>query len=450
MNKIFGLLTACLFGATALQAAENNHVILISIDGLRPEFYKEASWPTTHIRQALKQGSYADGVTGVFPTVTYPSHTAMITGVKPLKHGIYYNTPPEPLGVTGKWNWYYDSIQVPTLFTAAKAQGLTTASIFWPVSVGVPADHAIPEFWYLPKAKGEKRDMKHALSDMAYPKGFFQELEDNAIGKVDEIDFDGDFLSMDDLTTKMACYTIRKYKPNFLTLHLVTVDHFQHEQGRNGDKVQASLAAVDHAIMQLMEAVEKAGIKENTTFIITGDHGFVDIHTSINPNVWLAQAGLYDPKHPENWKAYFHASGASAFLLMKDKKDTKTLKKVNEILAVLPEDQKKLFMVKDRSSLDQVGASGESFLALAPIKGYTFGNSAEGEVLKKAKGGTHGFYPDFKEIQTGFMAFGYGIRPGVVIPEMSLTDVAPIVAKLLHIPFPSAEGKIPANLLIVE
>ena len=83
--------------------AQGSHVVLISIDGLRPEFYKDPSWNMVHLRQAMETGAYADGVEGVFPTVTYPSHTTMITGVKPLKHGVYYNTPSEPLGVTGNW-----------------------------------------------------------------------------------------------------------------------------------------------------------------------------------------------------------------------------------------------------------------------------------------------------------------------------------------------------------
>jgi predicted AlkP superfamily pyrophosphatase or phosphodiesterase len=147
-KRLLTLLTlACTFGAAS---AQDSHVILISIDGLRPEFYKDAGWSMVNLRQAMKTGSYADGVTGVFPTVTYPSHTTMVTGVKPIKHGVYYNTPAEPLEITGKWIWDYKTIKVPTVFSAAKEKGLKTASVFWPVSLGGPADYNIPEYWYLP------------------------------------------------------------------------------------------------------------------------------------------------------------------------------------------------------------------------------------------------------------------------------------------------------------
>src|SRR5688572_23957121 len=197
MKKLILLLTLSTFTLKSLRA-QDSHVILISIDGLRPEFYKDPTWSMVNLRQGMEAGAYADGVNGVFPTVTYPSHTTMITGVKPIKHGVYYNTPPEPLEVTGKWIWDYKTIKVPTIFSAAKEKGLKTASVFWPVSLGGPADYNIPEYWYLPKTKGGKRDMMNALSEHAFPKGFFEEVQANSVGKLEEIDFDGDYLGIDD------------------------------------------------------------------------------------------------------------------------------------------------------------------------------------------------------------------------------------------------------------
>jgi predicted AlkP superfamily pyrophosphatase or phosphodiesterase len=427
--------------------AQDAHVILISIDGLRPEFYKDPTWSMVNLRQAMATGSYADGVTGVFPTVTYPSHTTIVTGVKPIKHGVYYNTPSEPLEITGKWIWDYKTIKVPTIFSAAKEKGLKTASVFWPVSVGGPADYNIPEYWYLPKTKGGKRDMLNALLEHSSPKGFFEEVQQNAVGKLEEIDFDGDYLGIDDNLARASAYIIRKYRPSFLALHLVAVDHFEHEQGRDGDKVRAALSSVDRGIKSIMEAVEKAGIKDKTTFIVTGDHGFVNIHSAIAPNVLLAQAGLYDPNHKENWKAYFHASAASSFLHLKDPKDLKTLEKVKQLLDQLPASQKSMFDIKDRAALDLVGSDPTVALALAPKQGFTFSSAATGDLIRPSSGGTHGFFPDSKEIQTGLVAFGSGIRQGVVVPEMGLQDIAPLIAKLLKIDFPSADGSLYPGLL---
>lgn len=428
-------------------AAQESHVVLISIDGLRPEFYKDPSWNMVHLRQAMETGAYADGVEGVFPTVTYPSHTTMITGVKPLKHGVYYNTPAEPLGVTGNWLWKYENIKVPTLFSVAKEKGLRTAAVFWPVSVGGPATYNIPEYWYLPKEKGQDRVMSKALRENATPPGLYEEVEQHATGKLEEIDFNGDYLGIDENLARMSGYLIRQYKPALLAVHLVTVDHFEHEQGRDGDKVRAAIAGVDRAIRTIREAVQKAGIADNTTFIVTGDHGFVDIHSNIAPNVLLVKAGLYDPQKPENWKAYFHQSGGAAFLQLKDKNDKQTKEKVLQLLNSLPMAQQKTFTIKTREELDAVGADGSATLALVAKQGYAFSGATNGEFMRAGKGGTHGFYPDFKEIQTGFVAFGYGIKKGVVIPQMALVDIAPLVSKLLGLNMPAGDGVLLEGLL---
>jgi predicted AlkP superfamily pyrophosphatase or phosphodiesterase len=427
--------------------AQESHVILISIDGLRPEFYKDPSWNMVNLRLAMETGSYADGVDGVFPTVTYPSHTTMITGVKPLKHGVYYNTPSEPLGVTGNWLWKHEHIKVPTLFTLAKDKGLKTASVFWPVSVGGPATYNIPEYWYLPKEKGQDRVMSKALQENANPPGLYEELEQNATGKMLEVDFNGDYLTMDENFARMSCYLIQKYKPSLLAVHLVTVDHFEHEQGRDGDKVRAAIAGVDRAIKSIREAVQKAGIADKTTFIVTGDHGFVDIHASIAPNVLLAKAGLYDPQKPDNWKAYFHPAGGAAFLQLKDKNDKQTKEKVLQLLKTLPEAQQKTFIIKTREEMDAIGADGSAACALTAKQGYAFNGAGSGDFIRAAKGGTHGFYPDFREIQTGFIAFGYGIKKGVVIPQMGLVDIAPLISKLLKLDLPAGDGVLLEGLL---
>ncbi len=187
--------------------------------------------------------------------------------------------------------------------------------------------------------------MGKALQENANPAGLYEEVEQNATGKLSELDWNGDYIGMDENLARMSCYLIRQYKPALLAVHLVTVDHFEHEQGRDGDKVRAAIAGVDRAIKSIREAVQKAGIADKTTFIVTGDHGFVDIHSSISPNTLLAKAGLYDPQKPENWKAYFHQSGGAAFLQLKDKNDKQTKEKVMQLLKSSPPGAAKYFLL---------------------------------------------------------------------------------------------------------
>ncbi|QNL48019.1 alkaline phosphatase family protein [Olivibacter sp. SDN3] len=422
--------------------AQQSHVVVISVDGFRPEFYKDPSWGMVHLRQAMTEGAYSDGVRGVFPSVTYPSHTTIVTGVKPIKHGIYYNTPLEPEGATGRWYWEYDSLKVPTLWSAAKDAGLTTACVMWPVTVKAPITWRIPEYWFLPQEKGAPKDVVGGMSKEAHPAGLYEEIRDNVNGKMA-----ADYFTSDVNNARMTAYLIRRYKPSFTAVHIADVDHAEHEQGRDGEQVRSAVASADQAIKTIVDAVEKAGIKENTTIIVTGDHGFVDIHTQLNPNVLLAKSGLIDPKNKTHWKAFFHSSGGSSFLHLKDKNDTATLEKVKEILNSTPSGLGKLFQIVDRSGLDSIGSDPNASLALAPIQGVTFGNDVNGELLSAVKGGTHGYFPNFKEIETGFVVFGKGIRKGVVVNQMGLEDIAPLIAKLLGINFPSADGLLYPGLL---
>lgn len=432
MKRIFALWLGLGMGAMVAQA-QNNHVILISVDGLRPEFYMEAEWGMVNVRQGMKVGAYAEGVRGSFPTVTYPSHTTIVSGVLPAKHGIYYNTPVEPLGISGKWFWYYKDIKVPTLWTAAKDAGLTTACVSWPVTVGAPITYNLPEYVVLPQNKGEKKDEVKAMLLESSPKELVQEVQDYAVGKFGEFGATLDYNSNDQNKARMAAYIIKRYKPNFLALHIAATDHFEHEQGRDGDKVRSAVVGADVAIRNLIDAVEAAGIAKNTTFIITGDHGFVDIHTQFKPNVLLAQLGLYDDGNKEGWKAYFQQSGGSAFLHLKDPKDKATLAKVVQGLAQLPEGMKRMFDVLDKEALGKAQGDPNAVLALAAHQGFSFGASATGDMLASVSGGTHGYLPNFKEIQTGFVAFGKGIKPGVVLPLMGQEDIAPLIAKLLNL-----------------
>jgi predicted AlkP superfamily pyrophosphatase or phosphodiesterase len=446
MKKIF--IAFCLVSASVQSfSQQSKHVIIISIDGLRPDFYREDKWATPTLHKLVAEGVSADGVRGVFPTVTYPSHTTIITGAMPLKHGVYYNTPFEPDGATGKWYWETSFIKVPTLWEAAGKAGLKTASVYWPVSVGAKIDYNIPEIVSLDKTV-ERTSPQRTLST---PKGLFEEVELNATGKLNDEKLSSDFSSADENGSRMVSYIIKKYKPNLMTFHVFAVDHAEHAEGRDGEHVRKAVAGADHAVNNILEAIEQAGIKDSTTVIVTGDHGFVDIHTNIAPNVWLTQNGLYTKADGKvTWKAQFHCSGGSAFLMLKDPKDLKTLNQVRSILSNLPESQKKLFRLVERPDLDKIGADPNVPLALALVEGVAATPANTGDAIRAGKGGTHGFFPDFKHIQTGFIVSGAGVKKGTVLPLMGLEDIAPLVAKLLGFPFSAPDGILYPGILLSE
>lgn len=435
LKKLIVLAGAVMMGTGLLRAQSGQHlakhVVLVTVDGFRPDFYLDSSWQAVHIRQLMAEGTYAKGVNSVFPSMTYPSHTTIVTGVQPARHGIYYNNMYEPNGPTGKMYWNDSSIKVPTIWGIAQAKGMKVAALFWPVSADAPVMYDIPDIGSMGEVVREK---------YSKPAGFVDELRKNVFDGASTIDYGHDVN-----VGKIAAYVIKKDQPNLMTIHLFSVDHNEHLQGRDGDQVRAAVRGADSAVGIIMDALKAAGIWQETVLIVTGDHGFVDVKTSVNPNIWLKQAGLITDVKKDDWKAQFFSVGGSSYLYLKDRKDEATLKAVRHLLDTVT-DGKKLFRVIDRKHMERIGGNPDVAFALSGLNGTSFGNAMTGEVVKPGHGGTHGYFPDFFEIRTGLVAAGPGIRKGGVIKEMSEKDTGPAVARLLGLDLPSAEGKAPAAL----
>lgn len=401
------------------------YVVLITIDGSRPDFYLDSSWHADNIRALMADGAYAMGVNSVFPSMTYPSHTTIVTGVQPAKHGIYYNTAP---GDRVYWN--DSSIKVPTIWGAATAKGLTVASLLWPVSADAPVAYDIPDIGSL----GEK-----VREGYSRPAGFIDTLRARVFGGAASIEYGRDVN-----VAKIAAYVIAKARPNLMTVHLFSVDHNEHMQGREGDGVRAAVRGADSAVGIIADALKTADIWDSTVLIVTGDHGFMTVHTLVNPNVWLAQAGLITDLRNGQWRAMFYSVGGASYLYVKDRE---ALSSVERILRDLPDTVARYVRVIDKKQLEKIGGNPEVALALSGLNGAAFGNAVSGDAVRPGHGGQHGYFPDFYEIRTGYVAHGPGIRKGAVIKEMDQRDQAAIIARLLGLDFPSAEGKVPKGLL---
>ncbi|UGU16456.1 ectonucleotide pyrophosphatase/phosphodiesterase [Sinomicrobium kalidii] len=424
------LLFLAICSLTTGSAQEVKHVVLISIDGFRPEFYKEDYWPAANLKIMAEKGVYADEVRTIFPSVTYPSHTTLSTGVLPAEHGIYYNTEVGKDGKPDGWIYDHKKIRAKTIWQAAKEAGKTTASVSWPVTVNNPhIDYNIPEIWSFENPM----DRRGATAKYANPRGLFEEAVAEATGKLDIDEYNLSSLRMDVNLGRIAGYIIEKYKPNLLTVHLPNTDGAQHREGRRGDLVKRAVAGADHSVGEIYNALEKAGILEHTAIIITGDHGFVTTHTSISPNLWLKENGLDD-------KAFFFSTGGSAFLHLKNGNDKTTVGKVRKMLEGLPLTQRSTFKVIEEKQIREMQGHPDVQLAISARRGFCFDNDTEGPLLKEKRGGKHGYYPDFHDIYTGFIGFGAGFEKEMNIPFMQLEDIPSIAALLLGIDFPRSGG----------
>lgn len=363
------VMTLLVASALIAEATERrtDHVVLISVDGLRPEFYLEESWPAPMLQQMRREGAHARAVKSVFPSVTYPAHTTIITGMMPIDHGISYNGPFEPRGETGRWYWQEEHILVPTLWDAARAAGLKTASVFWPVSVGAPVDWNVPEVWPLDWEVDEFTDPMRRLST---PAGLLEELEREATGRLSSSNFSFGRLNLDDKSSEMAAYLLATYKPNLLTLHLLAVDGVQHDEGRDSPSLPRALATLDRGIARLVEAAEQADILDRTTFLVTGDHGFINLHTEVAPNVWMVEAGLMAASPDRgDWRATVHNTSVAGFVFLANREDQKSLDDVREILEAQPAEVRSLFKILEREDLDRLQSAPDAALGLTPVPG---------------------------------------------------------------------------------
>lgn len=429
--SIILLALSMITGQVMAQSAK--HVIFLTIDGFRPDFYLDSEWQTPNLHALMKDGAYAKGVNSVFPSVTYPSHTTIITGVQPVKHGIFYNNIFTPDGAKQHPYWQDSSIHVPTIWKAAKEKGMTVASLYWPVSANAPVDYNIPDVGSMGDSVCEQYSLPH---------GFYAEVKKEVFGGVDEFDE-----GKNQNVAKIAAYIIKKSKPELMTIHVFSADGAQHNVGRYGIQVQEAVADADAAVGIIIGALKDAGIWETTALLIGGDHGFYDVKKTISPNVWLKKAGLLNDLRAGDWKAQFNTAGGSAYLYLKDPSDKATANKVKALLDAQPDSTKQYYRIISKEQLNKDGYNPNIAFALTGEHDAAFNTASTGDAIKSGKGGTHGHFPNTKNIRTGLVAHGPGIRKGAVIEEMNLRDMTPIMVKLLGIPFPKVDGKVPAGLL---
>ena len=287
-----------------------DHVVLISVDAMRWDFLTPG-WPAPTMQQQMAHGAVIPRLRSIAPSLTYPAHATLATGALPARHGVVYNRPFEPEGASGRWLWEAEHIQVPTLWDAVRDAGGTSAALTWPVTVGAPIDWNIPEVW----DPTDEASQLEVLAQHTTPPELLEELRRDVTGEIPPDAFRGYDLIRADLAGAIAAHLLETRTPTLLAVHLVAVDAQQHEEGRDGPRVWRALAAADRAVGRMVEAAERAGIADRTAFIAMGDHGFVDVHTKLAPNVWLAEAGLrpVDPKEG-GWEATFHVADGAAFL----------------------------------------------------------------------------------------------------------------------------------------
>lgn len=418
----------------ALEPATAATVLMISVDGLKPEYVLDADAHALKIpflRSLVREGAYARGVTGVWPTVTYPSHTTLLTGVSPAEHGIYNNLEFDPKNTfANAWYWYAQAIRAPTLWQAAHEAKLCTASIGWPVSVGATAvDYLIPEYWRVARLTDVDPSDALLLAAISRPEGLLQKMQ----ARLGPYMRGNDPSPLgDEIKTRFALDILRTYKPNFMTIHLSSLDLEQHGHGPFSNEAYADLEVIDAQLAQLF-AASRAN-DPNAIALVVSDHGFVRVTHKVNLMQPFLRAGLIESDG--SWKAQPWSGAGMAAVMLHDPADSKTEAQVRDLLRDLKADPNNgIAEVLERDAIKQRGAfPGASFLVVMKLGYYALAD-ASSPLVSSVSGtpGSHGFSPEYPEMRAAFFIQGRGIARGRDLGLIDMRQIAPTVAQLLGV-----------------
>lgn len=441
MLRRIALLFVTLIGLVCAIPAQASPVLLISVDGLRPGDVLEADKrglkiPT--LRRFVREGAYASGVRGVLPSVTYPSHTTILTGASPARHGIVGNTTFDPLQINaGGWFWFARDIKVPTLWEAAKGAGLSVGNVHWPVSVGaMGVDWNLPQIW----RTGHADDAK-LLSALSTP-GLLAELEQArgepyAQGINEEIDGDEN-------RARFGVSLIQAHAPQFLTVYYTAYDHQQHQDGPGSATAHAVLERIDAAVASVIAAELKA--HPDAVIALVSDHGFAAVTRETNLFRAFIDAGLIklgpDGK-VQSWEAMPWPGGGSAAVMLARPDDRALKALVAAKLAALQRDPQS--GIADIADSPEIAAMGGNPLASFYVN-FKIGTSA-GSFADQAKGlygtpkskGTHGWFPGAPGMRSTFLIMGPGIPKGRALGEIDQRAIAPTLAGIMGASLSGAE-----------
>jgi predicted AlkP superfamily pyrophosphatase or phosphodiesterase len=221
----------------------SNTVILISSDGLRADYLDR--FDTPNIDRLIQGGVHADkGMIPVYPSLTFPNHYSIVTGLYPAHHGIVSNTMYDPdmdarftirdRDAVTNADWWGGE----PLWVTAENQGVKAATYFW-VGSEAPVKGVRPSYWY---------------------------VFDDTIPAFDRIDQVFNWLEMPD-----------GERPGFISVYFSDVDHTGHDQGPNGPDLGTAVQNIDAYIGRLLDGLDARGQFDKVNIILVADHGMAEL-----------------------------------------------------------------------------------------------------------------------------------------------------------------------------
>jgi predicted AlkP superfamily pyrophosphatase or phosphodiesterase len=423
--------------------SRSNHVVIISLDGFAGWALDDPYLPLPTLRRLAERGAVARGMRPVNPTVTWPNHTSMITGVTPAKHGVLFNgilvRAPGVAPRIEPWRDKKEMVRAPTLYDAAHARGLTTAQVDWVAILNAPTIT-----WEFP----ERPDPKGQIARELVQAGVISEKDLAEFGT-------RNIVYRDHIWTSAAAHILRQHRPNLLMFHLLNLDSTQHRYGPRTPAAMTTMAYHDSQVGRIIQTLEETGLMSRTTVFVVSDHGFKAVKRQIRPNAAFMKAGLLTVQDGKVTKteAYSVPEGGTAmvYVTVPDPSGA-LLKRVRQALTgiegidtvIEPAEFGRLGLPRPEDN-DQMAA-----LFLTAKEGYSFTGDPNEPVTVDAPAGSlgsHGYIATDPDLRALFIASGRGVKPATTLDVVDTIDVAPTAARLLGVDLKNVDGRVLTEIL---
>jgi predicted AlkP superfamily pyrophosphatase or phosphodiesterase len=383
LRFLVALPLAALILAPAGRAAETGDspraVVMISVDGLAGFYFDDPKAEMPKIHEMAVAGACAPLMQASTPSVTWPNHTSLVTGVTPAKHGVVGNnyfdrSKGKAVALISDSKFDKEKIvKVPTVYDVAKAAGMKTLSIRWPATRNAKSID-----WVLPDMKPAKVESftTPALVSEAKEAGLWPKPTTAADGTVKP------GAMTDELCTDLFIHMLYAHQPQFALLHIIDVDHVQHQHGPRTPEAYAAIKAADAQVGRVWEEVKKV-YGGNATLIVVSDHGFSPVTKLILPNVILRDGGLLalEDDKTDHAKVAVVKQGGAAMIYILDASERKEIaakvkelfSKVDEVASVVDTEH-----LKDYGVADPQTDSHAPDMVIFAKEGFAFGDTAAG------------------------------------------------------------------------
>ncbi len=385
----------------------------------------------------MNRGASVKKMRTVYPSLTYPIHTTLITGRRPADHGIIHNLKYEPKRLPMDWYWYESDIIGDTLFKACKRENLTTGAVLWPVSAKGQIDFNIAEI--IPHRNWHNQVIVSLLNSSP-----LYLLKMN--GKYGHLRKGIEQPQLDDFVEQVTIDTIRQRITDLLAIHLLEVDMVKHLWGTDASETKEAIRRIGERVERIANAIEETYGWDNANLVVLSDHSQIDLNHPIFINRFLLEKGYLtvDSGVVQDYSIFGHSCEGSCYIYAKDSISDR---EIEALLDELAKNHGGIEKVYHHNEMVQEGCGSQARFMVEGKSGTYFVDDVAPESYHHAQRANHGYHPDKKDYGALFFGMGSDFKTGYVRESGDVLDVCATLSKLLNVEVNGDSGAIMVDLL---